>query len=212
MKLYISDLHFYHDLLNMQLDKRGFASGEEMNAYIIEKWNNKVRGGDMIIVLGDMFGTREPNLVNAVLRKLNGRICLIEGNHDAMWLNRTGFDTSRFEWIKPYAELEDHGRTVIASHYPMMCYNHQYQLKTDGSPQTYMLYGHVHNTHDERLITRFMQQTKATEITDKNGLKATIPCNMINCFCMFSDYTPLSLKEWIAIDEKRRAKLIQEDL
>lgn len=27
---------------------------------------------------------------------------------------------------------------------------------------------------------------------------------MINCFCMFSDYTPLSLDEWIEVDARRR--------
>jgi len=29
---------------------------------------------------------------------------------------------------------------------------------------------------------------------------------MINCFCMFSDYTPLTLDEWIKTDEKRRTE------
>ena len=27
---------------------------------------------------------------------------------------------------------------------------------------------------------------------------------MINCFCMYSDYTPLTLDEWIEADRKRR--------
>ena len=27
---------------------------------------------------------------------------------------------------------------------------------------------------------------------------------MINCFCMYSDYTPLTLDEWIELDAKRR--------
>ncbi len=34
-----------------------------------------------------------------------------------------------------------------------------------------------------------------------------IPCNMINCFCMFSDYTPLSMDEWIEVDTRRRMAL-----
>jgi len=32
-----------------------------------------------------------------------------------------------------------------------------------------------------------------------------IPCNMINCFCKYSDYEPLTLDEWIAL-EKNTAK------
>ncbi len=29
---------------------------------------------------------------------------------------------------------------------------------------------------------------------------------MINCFCMFSDYIPLTLDEWIQVDRERREK------
>ena len=204
MKLYISDLHFY-DQKVMSMDKRNFPDPRAMNQYMIDKWNNKVRGGDIVIVLGDFIGTNEPAKINSILHKLKGKICLIEGNHDYIWMNKPGVDMSRFEWIKPYAEIEDHKNSVILSHYPIMCYNHQYQLKSDGSPQTYMLYGHVHNTHDEQLITKFQQQTRETMVKCKSGKDRPIPCNLINCFCMFSDYTPLSLKEWIKLDEKRRS-------
>lgn len=34
---------------------------------------------------------------------------------------------------------------------------------------------------------------------------------MINCFCMFSDYVPLTLDEWIEVDRKRRAVIKRED-
>mgnify|MGYP003292994842 CR=1 FL=1 len=210
MKLYISDLHFFHNEINMNLDKRGFSSVEEMNEYMIEKWNQKVRGGDTIIVLGDFISTNEPKKINYILHKLKGKICLIHGNHDYVWLNKPDVDMDRIEWIKDYAELEDHKSTVILSHYPTFCYNHQYQLKSDGSPQTYMLYGHVHNTHDERLINQFQKITREQKVTAKNGQERNIPCHMINCFCGFSDYTPLSLKEWISVDERRRKALDAE--
>ena len=38
-----------------------------------------------------------------------------------------------------------------------------------------------------------------------------IPCQMINCFCMFSDYVPLTLDEWIQLDKKRRVKISISD-
>lgn len=41
--------------------------------------------------------------------------------------------------------------------------------------------------------------------------KVSIPCQMINCFCMFSDYIPLTLDEWIQLDKKRRAKITLSD-
>ena len=41
---------------------------------------------------------------------------------------------------------------------------------------------------------------------DRCGILFQIPCQMVNCFCMFSDYVPLTLDEWIQVDRKRRAK------
>ena len=38
-----------------------------------------------------------------------------------------------------------------------------------------------------------------------------IPCQMINCFCMFSDYVPLTLDEWIQLDKNRRVKISISD-
>ena len=43
-----------------------------------------------------------------------------------------------------------------------------------------------------------------------DGEKRAIPSNMINCFCMYSDYTPLTLDEWITCDKKRRETLCAE--
>ena len=73
-----------------------------------------------------------------------------------------------------------------------------------GEPKTYMLYGHVHDTQDERLIEQFQEITRKTMVTDAQGNERSIPCNMINCFCKFSDYEPLTLDEWIVCDKRRR--------
>ena len=204
MKLYISDLHFYHDKLNTDLDKRGFADARQMNDCMIKSWNDKVKGGDYVYVLGDMFATKEADEVNRVLNRLSGKICLIQGNHDVMWLKKEGVNLNRFEWIKDYAEIkETKNRIVIASHYPVFCYNHQYLKDTDGREKTFMLYGHVHNSHDEILVNAFQSLTRRTILKGSEGDR-NIPCNMINVFCMFSNYAPLSLDEWIKKDEERR--------
>ena len=204
MKLYISDLHFYDENV-IKMDNRGFADVREMNQYMIEQWNASVKGGDHVIVLGDMFWTSKAEEVNYVLNRLGGKIYLIEGNHDCRWLRKTGVNLNRFEWIKHYAELSDGENNVILSHYPTFCYNHQYLTDKKGRPRTFMLYGHVHNTHDEALVNQFQEITRKTVI--KNGdTERIIPCNMINCFCKFSDYKPLGLKDWIKLDAERRAE------
>lgn len=204
MKLYISDLHFYDEQLLTRLDNRSFENAKEMNQHMIAQWNKKVCGGDQVIVLGDFFGTKNAEEVNYILNRLNGKICLIEGNHDCVWLKKEGIKLGRFEWIKQYAEFDDHDYKIIASHYPVFCYNHQHLRKSDGSHKTYMLYGHVHNSFDEQLVNQFQNITRKTVVTNAQNITGTIPCHMINCFCMFSDYMPLSIEEWIAVDEKRR--------
>lgn len=207
MKLYIADPHFYHDEMINDKDNRGFPTVHAMNEYMIARWNEKVQGGDQIIILGDLFWSKEPKEINKILHRLKGKICLIEGNHDCRWLKKEGVELDRFEWIKPYAEFKDGENMVIVSHYPIPCYNHQYQLNDDGTPRTYMLYGHVHDSHDERLVNKFQKLTREMVIPDRDGGVRKIPCNMINCFCKFSDYMPLSLQEWIAVDGKRRELL-----
>ncbi|MGN0297899.1 MAG: metallophosphoesterase, partial [Lachnospiraceae bacterium] len=109
MRFYISDLHFYHRALNTAMDCRGFVSVEEMNAFMIAQWNSRVRRNDEVVILGDLsLGKGEET--NAVLDQLKGKLYLIEGNHDRMYLHDKNFNLGRFEWVRDYAELHDNGR------------------------------------------------------------------------------------------------------
>lgn len=205
-KLYISDLHFCHANLNHQMDMRGFADEEELHAYMIGQWQAHVHEKDEVYILGD-FCMGRGGSANEILRQLPGKKYLIIGNHDR-FLEDKAFDATLFRWTKPYAEVKDHHRTVILSHYPIFCYNGQYRLNPDGTPKAYMLYGHVHNTPDEALVNAFIRQTRAAKHMSRYAAEPQpVPCNMINCFCMFSDYIPLTLDEWIAADEKRRKEM-----
>ena len=207
MRYYISDLHFNHESLNQHMDCRGFSSGSEMNDYMIRQWNSRVRPGDDVVILGDFCLVKTGQEANELLSRLKGKKYLIRGNHD-QFLKKSDFDLSLFQWIEPYKELKDKKRKVILSHYPVMCYNGQYSRDQGGNPKVYMLYGHVHNTFDEYLINEFQKQTKRC-LRPVHGTERlqNIPCQMINCFCMFSDYVPLTLDEWIQVDRERRAEL-----
>lgn len=209
MKYFIADCHFFHDKLNTQMDCRGFANAEEMNAYMLEKWNAKVRGTDDVYILGDLsVGNAEQT--NALLEQLKGKLYLIEGNHDRFTKDRK-YNADRFEWIRPYAEIREHKRKLILCHYPIINYNRQYRLDDSGNPTTYMLYGHVHDTLDQQLITRFQEMTRAAVKTLSDGRQVRIPCQMINCFCMYSDYTPLTLNEWLALEPALQRRGASED-
>ena len=203
MRYYIADVHFFHEALNERMDRRGFRNAEEMNHYILKKWNDKVRPNDEVVILGDLSWGKAQE-TNSLLRRLNGRLYLIQGNHDHFLKNKE-YDSSRFVWIKPYDEMQDNKRKVVLCHYPIPCYNGQYRLDAEGKPNTYMLYGHVHDTQDQRLLEQFQEMIQNTQIRTADGNLRKIPCNMINCFCMYSDYTPLTLDEWILCDQKRRA-------
>ena len=203
MRYYIADLHFFHGAMNDKMDRRGFASVGEMNEYMIGKWNNKVRRNDEVVIIGDLsWGNAQET--NALLEQLKGKLHLICGNHDR-FANNKDVNLDRFKWIKHYAELSDNRRKVILCHYPIMCYHGQYRVDEKGEPKTYMLYGHVHDTQDARLIEQFQEITANTVVTDAQGNVRRIPCNMINCFCRYSDYEPLTLDEWIVCDKKRLA-------
>ena len=201
MRYYIADPHFFHGALNTKMDRRGFESVEAMNEYMLRQWNRKVRKNDEVVILGDLsWGKAEET--NELLERLNGRLYLIQGNHDRFLKNKD-YNAGRFVWIKPYEELQDNKRKVILCHYPIMCYNGQYRVDENGNPKVYMLYGHVHDTQDQRLLERFQTITRETASVSPDGKARQIPCNMINCFCMYSDYVPLTLDEWIACEKRR---------
>ena len=201
MRYYIADPHFFHGALNTKMDRRGFESVEAMNEYMLRQWNRKVRKNDEVVILGDLsWGKAEET--NELLERLNGRLYLIQGNHDRFLKNKD-YNAGRFVWIKPYEELQDNKRKVILCHYPIMCYNGQYRVDENGNPKVYMLYGHVHDTQDQRLLERFQAITRETASVSPDGTARQIPCNMINCFCMYSDYVPFMLDEWIACEKRR---------
>ena len=124
------------------------------------------------------------------------------------WSATASTTRRRFVWIKPYAEMHDNSRKVVLSHYPIFCYNGQYRRNKKGEPLTYMLYGHVHDTLDEQLVRQFCQITRQTKKQGKYDEEPLpIPCNMLNFFCMYSDYIPRTLDEWIdyySLGEDRR--------
>lgn len=198
MIYYIADCHFFHNALNEKMDKRGFSSCEEMNEYMIKKWNDKVTRADTVVILGDLsFGTVEET--NELIHRLKGKLCLITGNHDK-YVKSANFDKDRFEWIDNYRVITDSQKKVVCCHYPIPFYDGQYRLKHSGEPKTYMLYGHVHNTRDEVLMKKIIEMIGSTPyVPIAAEHERTIPCNMINCFCMRSDYEPLTLSEWIKL-------------
>ncbi|MEY8257126.1 metallophosphoesterase [Erysipelotrichaceae bacterium 66-17] len=202
MRYYISDLHFFHRALNDKMDVRGFEDVEEMNEYMVSQWNRKVNKRDEVVVLGD-FSWGNARDTAEIIDRLNGRIFLIRGNHDR-FLDDKNFDVSVFGWVKDYAELSDNRRKVVLSHYPIAFYNGQYRRDENGNPRTFMLHGHIHNTQDREYLDAFIDYMDTRKHISIGGELENVPCQIINCFCVDSDYQPMTLDEWIELDKERK--------
>lgn len=195
---YIADTHFFLERIISEKGGRPFSSVEEMNNFMIKQWNSVTEENDTVIIIGD-FSSGDGERTNEILKKLKGKKILIKGNHDNLYLNDPIFNRNNFIDILQYGEFDDSGKKALCFHYPIMFYNGQYYKK----PETYMLYGHIHNTQDQVLIDQMIAMGKDFRYTDYlSGECSKIDFNLINCFCRYSNYVPLTLVEWIQLNNK----------
>jgi calcineurin-like phosphoesterase family protein len=124
---FISDTHFGHK--NMAI-KRGFSSSEEMNEYIIKKWNSVVNKKDVTYLLGDV--SMESKNFYYLLDSLNGVKNVILGNHC-----RRQDIPEMLKYVNSVAGMIDYKSNYILTHCPV----HPSQLEFRYS---YNIHGHVH--------------------------------------------------------------------
>lgn len=178
--LFTSDLHFGHQNI-IKFDQRPFNTTDEMDATLIDNWNAKVKPGDTVYVLGDMFWRSDKEYVQDILKSLKGQIVLIKGNHDK-WLHNAQ-NKKMISGVKDYDDIkvtlsDGTQRRCIVSHYFMPFYNGHYY-------DTVHLHGHSHATPEsnmERNIAKYLNE---------NGF----PCSIHNVGCMYWNYEPVTLDE-----------------
>jgi calcineurin-like phosphoesterase family protein len=158
---YTSDHHFFHRNI-IELCARPFRDAEEMNAALINNWNDRVAYDDTVWVLGDV--ALDKRKLNVVM-ELNGTKHLIAGNHDTCWAghrrirdnpDRLRGEVARYEvagFDRVYASgfasphLLGNGLEVALSHLPYRGDSHaedryaDQRLVDEGLP---LLCGHVH--------------------------------------------------------------------
>lgn len=131
---FTADTLFFHRNI-IAYCARPFASTTEMNRAIVAIWNRQVAGEDRVYHLGDVsFGGDAQTF--ALLARLNGEICLINGNHDDR-LIRDPYLCQRFAFVEPYHEMWVGKRLVILCHYPIV----QWKNAQRGA---WHLHGHTH--------------------------------------------------------------------
>ena len=135
---FTSDTHFCHENI-IKYCRRPFKDIEENDEELIKRWNDKVPKDGIVFHLGDVaFGNT--NRVDEILKRLNGKIYLVIGNHD--WRRIVNNHKWRFELMTQQINMKIGKRHIILNHYPMLCFSGAWR----GEDATYQLFGHVHTS------------------------------------------------------------------
>jgi calcineurin-like phosphoesterase family protein len=183
---FTSDFHLFHNNV-LKFDNRPFDDVHQMHQVIEQRWNETVNPDDIVIYLGDLsFARREDKqYVEDMLKRLNGHIHFIMGNHDKIEEIKK---LPKLESVQDYLEVRithnvDSDIHIGAKikvetlfccmHYPIYSWN----KKHHGS---YMIHGHCHgNLHH------------GEEASFYDGRR------VIDAGCMLHDYRPISYSEVI---------------
>ncbi len=157
---FTSDLHFGHANIIRYCD-RPFGDVDEMDAAIVEQWNETVAPDDTVWVLGDVALGRITESL-ALIADLNGTKLLLAGNHDRCW---SGHAHRAEGWTERYidagfADVEQGsmrlalaGHDVVACHFPYRGDSHDLDRYVDERPVDsgeWLVHGHVHERWRQR--------------------------------------------------------------
>ena len=185
MNYYIYDLHLSHANV-IKFDSRPYDTIEEMETDFISRWNNQVSNGDHVYLLGDFIWKAGSDEWLRIIRKLNGNIHLILGNHDPRQYS-TGVQKALAE-ITSYKELNEKvdGKDyrLVLSHYAILSYY--------GScySQTFHLHGHTHVTSEQILVEDFAKMAKEKLAQSDNPYQNRAQMINVGCMMPYMNYTP----------------------
>jgi len=148
--VFTSDMHFGHlniaKMCNRTDNGKEFNTSDEMDEWLIEKWNSKVTDKDLVIDLGDFMFKLDPSKVLSIVDRLNFDILvLLPGNHgleyNSILKQRTNVlvveDTDILNVIVNDKDLKGGRCSIVACHYPIYEVPGQYR-------GAFHVYGHTH--------------------------------------------------------------------
>jgi len=178
--LFVSDTHFGHQNIILY-SKRPFSNIDEMNEALIDNWNKEVKVNDEVWHLGDFafMGVRD---FKNVLRRLNGHINVVLGNHDKVITSNTRelLDQGKIVTIQNYAELKRADKFLVLFHYGQRTWNKSHH----GSIH---LYGHSHGS-----LPPFGKSVDAG----------------VDCKEITTEYRPIHLDEVVRYMDKRKGETV----
>lgn len=123
---FTADLHLGHEGILAAGYRTEFKSVKDMDAALIEAWNDAVSTTDIVVHLGDLtLGVKA--VADEYLSKLHGNKIMVRGNHDH-WLGG-----HRYEWHKKV-----NGIIIYGTHFPLRTWTQ--------SDYRWNLHGHSHGT------------------------------------------------------------------
>jgi calcineurin-like phosphoesterase family protein len=139
MKTWItSDLHFGHkNIMSFcPVTRARFNSDVAyMTEGMITEWNERVGRDDLVYILGDVAFCSASDAAK-IMRRLNGKKILIEGNHDRKLVKDVSF-RNEFEEIHKYLDINYDGHKIVMFHYPIAEWDQMHR----GALQ---FHGHLH--------------------------------------------------------------------
>lgn len=126
---FIADTHFSEENI-MKYENRPFASVDDMDEQMIERWNARVCEEDLVYVLGDFGATgREQEY----LSRLRGTKYLVKGNHDV----------EENEYYRKAGFKEVYDCPILLESFWIL--SHEPLYVNENMPYA-NLFGHVHNS------------------------------------------------------------------
>jgi len=160
---FIGDTHFGHrNIIHFEEIKpfRPFATIEEHDQELVQRWNSRVRSQDIVYHLGDFCFGRE-NI--EIAGQLKGKKRLILGNHD------TYPSAAYLKYFEKLGGAITVGKEFLLTHIPVR--------EGELSRWAYNIHGHLH-THvlpDKRYINVSCEQVNLTPISIDEVRKRICP-------------------------------------
>ncbi len=164
-----SDSHWGHKNICLKFTDsdgkrvRPFDSVEEMDEFMIRRWNETVNPEDTVWHLGDFDFYHNTSKTQNIVNRLNGKIRLIMGNHD--YFHKSG-DAKKlidiFGGVYQWNMLSVKGQIHVLSHFPLHRSTFDYVAADGTQSNAINVHGHIH----QRLINEPGYLNVGVELTE----------------------------------------------
>lgn len=188
--LFTSDLHLGHANIiltcgrNLEGCGENLATVDEMNDFLIRKWNEKVKEDDIVYILGDL-SYRSSISVKTYLKQLKGRKHLIVGNHDFQWQKNIANINDYFESVSDMKVIRLGEKLITLCHYPLLEWNGSRRAKNQQTSISWLIHGHIHNSRDNVF----------------EYIRDNLPC-ALNCGVDINGFEPVTFEELLTNNNK----------